>query len=1167
MHIKSIILEGFKSYAQRTEINGFDPLFNAITGLNGSGKSNILDSICFLLGISNLSQVRAANLQDLVYKNGQAGITKATVSITFDNANKSQSPLGFETHDEITVTRQVVIGGRNKYLINGVNANNTRVQDLFCSVGLNVNNPHFLIMQGRITKVLNMKPPEILAMIEEAAGTRMYECKKISAQKTIEKKEAKLKEIQTILDEEITPTMQKLKEERSSYLEYQKLMREIEHLSRLYVAWLFVCAEETKVKSAEDLKAMQDSITQLQANMADNENKVQELSAQIQELQKKRDQEVGGVLKGLEETLSEVQRVDAKAQSAVDMKKQNLAEETKKRKELVKSMAEDKKILVVKEAEVSKVAEKLSALQEEGQKDSAALEAAQCHFKAVSAGLSTNEDGEEATLAGQMMTCKNDISKADTEAKQAQMKLKHAQQELKAKQTEVKKMDSGYKKDQEAFNTVKKNKEKLEADMEKLQYQDGKEEGLLDRKRQLNREVTTLRNTYESLMSRFPNLRFDYSDPERDWDRSRVKGLLANLITVSDVCYSTGLEVVAGGKLYNVVVDTEVTGKKLLEKGELKRRYTIIPLNKISARTLNATQGLSPPWNVHTALSLVGYEADLRKAMEYVFGSTLVCDTLDNAKRVAFDKRVMTKTVTLGGDVFDPQGTLSGGARSQSASVLSSLQELREVQDSLSATETELQALDKQLSGLKGTAERYRLFKQQLDMKTEELDILQVKLHQSSFHKQQEELKMLLKTIEECEETLRSSKEVQKKADEKYKVLEDKMKNAEAEREKELKAAQQKVNSAKTKADAFSKKLKERQQEAESLVLELEELKREQTGYEQQILAVDEAMKTIQEQIDNMSTTVAENKVPFTSWSNTVKCPPPHQLRTNESQLKIKELEHNISKHRKDSQDAAAKVSRMLEEHEWISQERGLFGQPNTGYDFKVNNPKEAGQRLRKLEESKTRLERSVNKRAMNMLSQAEERYNDLMKKKRIVENDKSKILQTIEELDQKKKEALNIAWQKVNKDFGSIFSTLLPGADARLAPPEGCGALEGLEFKVALGNTWKENLTELSGGQRSLVALSLILAMLLFKPAPIYILDEVDAALDLSHTQNIGQMLRTHFTHSQFVVVSLKDGMFTNANVLFKTKFVDGVSAVSRTTQAQPDQNRGPLLVQPSTS
>ncbi|XP_023274994.1 structural maintenance of chromosomes protein 2 [Seriola lalandi dorsalis] len=1179
MHIKSIIVEGFKSYAQRTEINGFDPLFNAITGLNGSGKSNILDSICFLLGISNLSHVRASNLQDLVYKNGQGGITKATVSITFDNSNKSQSPLGFETHDEITVTRQVVIGGRNKYLINGVNANNTRVQDLFCSVGLNVNNPHFLIMQGRITKVLNMKPPEILAMIEEAAGTRMYECKKISAQKTIEKKEAKLKEIQTILDEEITPTMQKLQEERSSYLEYQKLMREIQHLSRLYVAWLFVCAEETKLKSAENLKVMQDNITKMQASMAENESKLQELSAQIQELQKKKDQEVNGVLKSLEETLADVQRVDAKAQSALDLKKQNLKDEMKKRKELEKSMEEDKKMLAVKEKEVSKVMGQLQTLQEEGQKDSAALEAAEQHFKAVSAGLSTNEDGEEATLAGQMMTCKNDMSKADTEAKQAQMTLKHAQTELKTKQAEVKKMDSGYKKDQDSLQAVRKNREKLEAELAKLNYEDGKEESLLDKRRQLSREVAKLKETYERLVSRFPNLRFDYRDPERGWDHSKVKGLLANLITVRDVSYATALEVVAGGRLYNIIVDTEVTGKKLLEKGELQRRYTIIPLNKISARTLNdkvinTAKSLVGDDKVHTALSLVGYESDLRKAMEYVFGSTLVCDTLDNAKKVAFDRQVMTKTVTLGGDIFDPQGTLSGGARSQSASVLSSLQELKDVQDNLKEKEAQLQDTERQLATLKGTAEKYRQLKQQHELKVEEEQILQAKLQQSSFHQQQEELERLRKAIEESEETLRVTKEVQKRAEEKYKVLENKMKNAEAEREKELKAAQQKLNAAKGKADVFNKKLKQKQQESDAVALELEELRREQAGYEQQIQAVDEAMKAIQEQIDSMACTVSQGKEAVRNAQEELakqkevimkqdkelkgKSTEANKIReqNNEVQLKIKELEHNISKHRKDSQDAADKVSRMLEEHDWIHSERKFFGQPNTSYDFKSNNPREAGQRLKKLEETTTKLERNVNKRAMNMLNEAEERYNDLMKKKRIVENDKAKILQTIEELDQKKNEALNLAWQKVNKDFGSIFSTLLPGATAKLAPPQGGGVLEGLEFKVALGNTWKENLTELSGGQRSLVALSLILAMLLFKPAPIYILDEVDAALDLSHTQNIGQMLRTHFRHSQFVVVSLKDGMFTNANVLFKTKFVDGMSTVTRSALSQSDAN-----------
>lgn len=137
MHIKEIIIDGFKSYAQKTTVPNFDSQFNAITGLNGSGKSNILDSICFVLGISNLSQarvfaparmspelqlsapperknrsvspqVRAGSLQELVYKQGQAGVTKASVSIAFDNSDKERSPVGYEGFDEITVTRQVL---------------------------------------------------------------------------------------------------------------------------------------------------------------------------------------------------------------------------------------------------------------------------------------------------------------------------------------------------------------------------------------------------------------------------------------------------------------------------------------------------------------------------------------------------------------------------------------------------------------------------------------------------------------------------------------------------------------------------------------------------------------------------------------------------------------------------------------------------------------------------------------------------------------------------------------------------------------------------------------------------------------------------------------------------------------------------------------------------
>lgn len=189
------------------------------------------------------------------------------------------------------------------------------------------------------------------------------------------------------------------------------------------------------------------------------------------------------------------------------------------------------------------------------------------------------------------------------------------------------------------------------------------------------------------------------------------------------------------------------------------------------------------------------------------------------------------------------------------------------------------------------------------------------------------------------------------------------------------------------------------------------------------------------------------------------------------------------------------------------------------------------------------------------MFEKAEQEFKELVKKRDIIERDRRTIEAVIGELDHKKNEALKSTWLKVNTDFGSIFSTLLPGTTAKLEPTfapaaeqGGADVLEGLEVRVRFGDVWKESLTELSGGQRSLLALSLILALLLFKPAPFYILDEIDAALDLSHTQNIGQMIKNHFSQSQFIVVSLKEGMFSNANCLFRTKFVDGVSTVTRT-------------------
>jgi len=209
----------------------------------------------------------------------------------------------------------------------------------------------------------------------------------------------------------------------------------------------------------------------------------------------------------------------------------------------------------------------------------------------------------------------------------------------------------------------------------------------------------------------------------------------------------------------------------------------------------------------------------------------------------------------------------------------------------------------------------------------------------------------------------------------------------------------------------------------------------------------------------------------------------------------------------------------------------------------------ECKQKINDLQSKFDQLSKVVDPSKLNNFHKHIQEFKSVQKKLDIIVKDKVKIHEIIEELDVKKCELLKRASDRVNTEFGKIFSSVLPGAQACLRQINPKNINAGLEIRVAFNGLWKESLDELSGGQRSLVALSLVLAMLLFNPVPLYILDEVDAALDLSHTQNIGKMLKQHFKQSQFIIVSLKDGMFSNANVLFRTKFVDGSSAVTRTT------------------
>lgn len=234
------------------------------------------------------------------------------------------------------------------------------------------------------------------------------------------------------------------------------------------------------------------------------------------------------------------------------------------------------------------------------------------------------------------------------------------------------------------------------------------------------------------------NIDFNYQDPHPKFDRSKVKGLVAQLFTLDkdQVAAATALEICAGGRLYNVVVDTAETGTQLLQNGKLRKRVTIIPLNKISAfkasaEKIGAAQNLAPG-KVDLALSLIGYDEEVISAMNYVFGNTLICQDADTAKKVTFDPSVRMKSVTLDGDVYDPSGTLSGGSSPNSSGVLVTLQKLNEITKEMRSKERQLAALEDNMNKEKKKLDAVRSIKQELDLKTHEIKLTEEQINSNS---------------------------------------------------------------------------------------------------------------------------------------------------------------------------------------------------------------------------------------------------------------------------------------------------------------------------------------------------------------------------------------------------------------------------------------------------
>ena len=1091
-------------------------------------------------------------------------------------------------------------------------------------------------MQGRITKVLNMKPQEILGLIEEAAGTRMFELKKQQAVKTIEKKQTKLGEIDKVFEEDLTPRLEKLGSERAEYLEYKKSEQDVETLSRVCQAHDYFSSERAQQKCTEATEAGKARQAELAAAIEQAEqDKVAKKEQKARALSKKTE-DGAGEMKTLESEESELSKQLVKLGAEHGQLESTAEADSATAKGLEQTITDTEKAQTKARAELKKAEAASAKAQAVHSERAQALQTKREQYEAQMGIATASGDGAK-DLQGQLSEAEANLSTSVTAQKTAGMRLKHLVNEVKDAEKKFKDASKSGTSEQTDGAALQKDVASLRTKMGRLDYDETQEVALGTDQHKQQSEHARLCKEAEAVSASVGGLEFRYNPPSRDFDRRRVKGTIASNLRVKDPAHATALEALAGGRLHHVVVDDEQTGMLLLTEGGLQRRVTLIPLSKIQcapptpptppqpslphlpphpplprarARThrthplrarahtrtsayptwvrraiapglpllrrprvisdgeVNAAKKLVGANKVHLATSLFDCESALQPAMNHVFGGTLVCSDKEAAREVC--EKIKQRTVTLEGDLYDPKGTLTGGSRAKSgASILCRLGQLAELRQKLSAREESLATLAAQVETCRKSGEEMQRMQAELELKEHQLHLHTQSQAASQSGQAANNLQSLKQQLEEQVELASSSKQAAADAKEQRDALAAQLSDFEGNKDERMAQAKATIATLETEVKSALKALQAQQHADQKLTMQLEEMGKDIASAREQLEEFRQRFKQDAKEIEKSSAAVDKKKAQFDAAAAKLQ----QQRETlgkydeevqslNEAcealdkvcadgAVELKQLEVRLTRDQKEQTSAADTCRELLKRHPWMETERARFGVAGGEFDFAKRKPAAMRDALSKQLAQLESLSKRINKKVLSMFEKAEQEYADLMSKKEIVLQDKAKIEAVISELGQKKIEALQKTWAKVNTDFGSIFSTLLAGANAKLEPQEGCLVEDGLVVKVGFGKVWKQSLTELSGGQRSLVALSLVLSLLRFKPAPIYILDEVDAALDLSHTQNIGAMIRTHFKQSQFLVVSLKEGMFNNANVLFRTKFVDGVSTVSRTVPA----------------
>lgn len=1204
MHIKSITISGFKSYRDATVAGPFSPGHNCVVGRNGSGKSNFFDAVRFLLADS-YAHLRGEERVALLHEGAGASVLSAYVEMVFDN---SDGRLPFDR--ESVALRRMVGLQKDEYVLDRKNVTRAEVFNLLESAGFSRSNPYYIVQQGKVAALCAMSDRNRLELLQEVAGTKVYDDRKVESLAIMDEADSKREKVCDVI-RYIEARLEELDSEKDDLRKFQVLDKERRALEyTIYVKELDAAKEalreiavsrERRIESDGDassrLNAIQTTIASTEeaaknaqiekesaeASRVELENSVQATSARIAKL---------------EVDVSEGERNASSALEALNSAKQELAEveaEVEKRRAALEPV--EAKFAAVKEKE------------RESRRRATALEASilsvrvrgerTTQFKSVEERNKFLSREVRATQKStdvarkQRQKAEIDLTRLESACssnveKKAKATAELAEQEARVKVLESELVTLRAKRDQvhaerhEVWRAENELKSKLTALSENLKRLEG-----VKRMAFGGGTFSATKAVMNAAMSDPVNL-----------GANRVFGPLADLIEV-DEKFETAAEVTAGNTLSFVVVDSDATAARLVRILQQNRagRVTFIPLNRLSSSSQQLPQTGS---DAIPLISKIKCDAAFLPSVRQVFGRTLVTRSVDVAAQMSNSFGV--DCVTLEGDQVNKQGAMTGGFVDHSRSKLDATRQLREKQKALAVEEPlaadahrRAEAVDAELSKVLGEIQQKDAVHRSV---VSSIRRLQSQLDQLSRYRQldSDNIPLAKERIVSLDDTISASEKRQ--AELQAELAAPFTAGLTPEDEESLRVMQIELKSVQDTEAAARTERTSLQSTVEKMKSELDgnlELRRAELckaveagtiaagpGYASNAPSSDVYRSDV---VEDAKAQLASSKLELSALQKSLS-----EMERNCKQLdeSLRDLEAKLVSARNEEGSLLTQLEQDRTKAETMFSQRAVYSQSKADAERKIRElgslPADFekyksiahGSLLKKLKRTNEGLKAyaHVNKKALDQFMNFTEQREGLLIRKQELDSGAEAIRKLVNSLDERKDQDILRTFKGVSKYFSEVFSELVPSGKASLVMLKAQEASESPERVVYSGVAMKVSfsvageaylLQQLSGGQKSIVALALIFAIQRLDPAPFYLFDEIDANLDATYRQAVANVIRQQSGNSaQFITTTFRPEFVNAGDKWFGVTHRNKVSTVQEVTQdvartfINKDENRG---------